>query len=217
MCPSRRRSRRIDTPTVRRGRRPTSSRQAIEEAAGELFLENTYARTTIEQITARAGVSRTSFFNYFDAKSDLLWGDVDAVIDDIAARLDSAARTAQASAPEPAMSMVRSVVLAAASGVSAGRIPLAATQWDVMGARTELLSAGLTRFDRLASLVRRFLTARCPTAQPVQVDAAALALVGAAAAGAGRWASAGTGRGEFGPVLAAAIEPVCRGFDPVLE
>ncbi|MBC7441420.1 MAG: TetR family transcriptional regulator, partial [Ramlibacter sp.] len=62
----------------RAGRPRGSSRAMLEEAAAELFLEQTYAGTTIEQITRRAGVSRNTFFNYFRAKSDLLWVDVDA-------------------------------------------------------------------------------------------------------------------------------------------
>ena len=49
----------------------------LAEAAAELFLEQTYAGTTIEDIAQRAGVSRATFFNYFAAKSDLLWVEVD--------------------------------------------------------------------------------------------------------------------------------------------
>ena len=52
----------------------------LQEAAFELFLENSYAGTSIEQITQRAGVSRNTFFNYFKAKSDVFWVDLDATI-----------------------------------------------------------------------------------------------------------------------------------------
>src|SRR4051812_47452394 len=62
------------------GRPRTSSRATIEEAAAELFLENSFAGTTIDQITQRAGVSRATFFNYFTQKSDLLWVGVDDAI-----------------------------------------------------------------------------------------------------------------------------------------
>ncbi|MBT5576399.1 MAG: TetR family transcriptional regulator, partial [Microbacteriaceae bacterium] len=49
----------------------------LQEAALELFVEQTYAKTTIEEITQRAGVSRATFFNYFPAKSDVFWVDLD--------------------------------------------------------------------------------------------------------------------------------------------
>ena len=59
------------------GRPRASSRAMLAEAAAELFLEQTYAGTTIDQIAQRAGVSRNTFFNYFPAKSDVLWYEVD--------------------------------------------------------------------------------------------------------------------------------------------
>src|ERR1700710_2415270 len=61
-----------------RGRPRSSSRELLEDAAFELFLENTYAKTTIDQITQRAGVGRSTFFNYFQGKSDVFWVDVDS-------------------------------------------------------------------------------------------------------------------------------------------
>jgi len=67
-------------PSDARGRPRTSSRAALEEAATELFLEQGYQHTTIEQIATRAGVSRATFFNYFSAKSDVLWLQVDEAL-----------------------------------------------------------------------------------------------------------------------------------------
>ncbi|MDQ4138682.1 MAG: TetR/AcrR family transcriptional regulator, partial [Actinomycetota bacterium] len=59
------------------GRPRVSSRRTIEEAAAELFLEQGYDRTTVDDIARRAGVGRATFFNYFPSKPDLLWVDVD--------------------------------------------------------------------------------------------------------------------------------------------
>ena len=194
----------------RRGRPLASSRSAIEDAAGELFLENTYAGTTVEQIANRAGVSRASFFNYFRSKSDLLWGDVDALIDGLAAALDDV------SVDLAPMSGVRNALLTAAGEVPPGRIPLAATQWELMGARDELLASGLARYDRLASVVHRFLQGHCADRDPVVVRAAALATVGAVVAAASAWASGGVSRGDLAPLLDAAVSPVYDGFGPRL-
>jgi len=60
-----------------RGRPLSSSPEMLQEAALELFVEQTYAKTTIEHITQRAGVSRATFFNYFPTKSDVFWVDLD--------------------------------------------------------------------------------------------------------------------------------------------
>jgi AcrR family transcriptional regulator len=190
----------------RPGRRPSSSRASIEEAAGELFLEQSYARTTIEHITTRAGVSRASFFNYFTAKSDLLWGDVDALVDSVEQQLRAQPTDL------PPMEAVRGALVSAADAVGSDRIPLAVTQWELMGARDELLTSGLPRFSRLGALVRGYLEARATPAQQLTVASASFALVGAVAAAAAVWAGQGTGRGPLGPILDRAITPVCDGF-----
>lgn len=65
------------TPESRSGRPRASSREVLSEAACELFLEQGYDATSVSDITRRAGVSRSSFFNYFAAKSDVLWSGFD--------------------------------------------------------------------------------------------------------------------------------------------
>ncbi|OZD30796.1 hypothetical protein CH252_40485 [Rhodococcus sp. 06-1477-1B] len=65
------------TPEPRSGRPRASSREVLSEAACELFLEQGYDATSVSDITRRAGVSRSSFFNYFSAKSDVLWSGFD--------------------------------------------------------------------------------------------------------------------------------------------
>lgn len=119
--------------------------------------------------------------------------------------------------PASPVTAVCDAIVEAASGISPWRIPLAVTQWDVMGARAELLTSGLSRFDRLASVVRRFLTAHCRASRDIHIEAAALAVVGAAAAGAGHWASAGIERGDLGASVSEAVAPVRDGFGRVLE
>lgn len=71
----------------RAGRPRASSRETLAEAACELFLEQGYEATTVADITRRAGVSRSSFFNYFSSKNDVLWSGLDERIDAFEARL----------------------------------------------------------------------------------------------------------------------------------
>lgn len=70
----------------RSGRPRASSRETIAEAAGELFLERGYDATSVADITQRAGVGRSSFFNYFASKADVIWSGLDERI----ARAESA-------------------------------------------------------------------------------------------------------------------------------
>ena len=70
----------------RAGRPKASSRETLAEAACELFLERGYDATSVADITQRAGVSRSSFFNYFASKSDVLWSGVDERIGQAIAR-----------------------------------------------------------------------------------------------------------------------------------
>lgn len=58
-----------------RERKKLAAWRAIRESALRLFDEQGYEATTIEQIAARANVSRATFFNYFESK--------DAVIRDL--------------------------------------------------------------------------------------------------------------------------------------
>jgi AcrR family transcriptional regulator len=60
----------------RRDRKKTETRQALRTAAHRLFAEKGFSRTTIDDITEAADVSRRTFFRYYDSKDDLLRTDV---------------------------------------------------------------------------------------------------------------------------------------------
>lgn len=63
----------METPAPRRGRPPASSREEIETVAIDLFLRKGFEDTTLAEITAAAGVSKTSFFRYFPSKGSIIW------------------------------------------------------------------------------------------------------------------------------------------------
>lgn len=64
-----------------RGRPALADRAQIDEAAAELFLEQGYEATSVDDIARRAGVARSSFFNRAASKADLLWTSVDHWLD----------------------------------------------------------------------------------------------------------------------------------------
>ncbi len=56
----------------RRERKKRARRERIYEAARQLFLEQGYAATTVEQIAEAADVAQTTFFNHFQSKDAVL-------------------------------------------------------------------------------------------------------------------------------------------------
>ncbi len=202
----------------RAGRPRGSSRAMLEEASAELFLEQTYARTTILQITRRAGVSRATFFNYFTAKSDLLWVDVDA---GLARFPDALEQCAAAAGPVEAVDAVERALLQVCAAFGPGHVPWALTQYELMGTTGELEASALSRFMAQVTLVTRFVGARggaraeghgTNTDRELLSRAFAMAVLAAAAAAAGVWARAGVNRGALAPYVGAAIAPVCAGY-----
>ncbi|TFD40664.1 TetR family transcriptional regulator [Cryobacterium sp. TMT1-2-1] len=207
-------STRTERTPARAGRPRGSSRAMLEEAAAELFLEQGYAGTTVEDITRRAGVSRNTFFNYFPAKSDLLWADVDAGLAELPRAL--------ADCPDGlgVTDAVRHALHQVAAGFGPGRVPWALTQADLMGTRGVLEASGLSRMMKQADFVSRFVAERAGSGTGAGRDLAgrcfAMAVLAAAVAAAGVWAAAGVSRGNLAPYVDAGIAPACAGYRDAL-
>ncbi len=157
------------------GRPRASSRDTIEEAAAELFLEQSYAGTTVEEITQRAGVSRATFFNYFASKSDLLWIDADRAIERFSEFLDSGMP-------------VHDAITRVASEIGPERVPLSVAQSEVMGTREELVASGLVRVAHVTALIRGALADQSgEDRHSLSVNVRANTLAGAIIAAWGAW------------------------------
>lgn len=61
-------------PEVARGRRPSTTREAIARQALDLFERNGFDATTVDEIAAAVGISRRTFFRYYGSKRDVVWG-----------------------------------------------------------------------------------------------------------------------------------------------
>jgi len=59
-------------PRAATGARGALTRARIREAANQLFLEQGYEATTVDAIVAAAGISKGTFYLYFERKEDLL-------------------------------------------------------------------------------------------------------------------------------------------------
>ena len=74
-------------PTSLRERTRAAMRAEVSEVAFRLFAERGFDNTTVEQIAAEAGLSRTTFFRYFGTKEELVLGKMCEIGHEIAAAL----------------------------------------------------------------------------------------------------------------------------------
>jgi AcrR family transcriptional regulator len=187
-------------PTENRSGRPrASSRETLADAACELFLERGYEATSISDITTRAGVSRSSFFNYFATKADVLWGGLDERLDALASRLRDE--------PMPELEVgVRAAVSAVADGLRPDSLALAIGQADAMGLEAELERETAVRRARVAAAVAERL--RRAGVEALRAEVVAAAYAGAVLAAVIRWATTGAGRVSVAALLASALKAV---------
>jgi AcrR family transcriptional regulator len=64
-----------------------SVRDRLTAAAFALFDERGYERTTVDDITERAGLGRTTFFRHYRSKEDVIFPDHDRLLEQIGERL----------------------------------------------------------------------------------------------------------------------------------
>ncbi|WP_091232881.1 TetR/AcrR family transcriptional regulator [Microbacterium sp. 3J1] len=182
--------------TNRAGRPKASSRETLAEAACELFLEQGYDATSVADITRRAGVSRSSFFNYFTSKSDVLWSGLDE-------RIGQAIESLAALGADAQGSDIRDILLRIVEGFDPDPLALALRNAGAMGLQDEMVRDTGLRHVRLASAVAASATAS-------GVDAIRADILGSAHAAAVLstlrvWAEQGAGRETPDAVLSDAL------------
>lgn len=179
-----------------RGRPRASSRAVLEEAAFELFLEQGYDGTTAADIARRAGVSRGTFFNYFAAKADVFWADIDEAL---ALLPESLHRT---DAVLPAEAAVRAGLLDLAREFGPDRVPWILTQFEAIGSPAEVGVSVLARASLAIDAVAQFVAERDGiSARALHARVVAYSALGVVLAAAQTWAEAGPARGSLAPHL----------------
>ncbi len=179
------------------GRPRATSRDTIAEAACELFLEQGFAGTTVADITRRAGVSRSSFFNYFTSKSDVLWAGLDSRI---AALVERLANDAVADAGASVTAAVRDL----GAGFAPDSLALAIVHADAMGLGDEIEREAALRRSRIAVAIAHRL--RVAGMSTLRAEVAGAAHAGAVLAAIEAWAHAGAGGGPVAPILEEALD-----------
>lgn len=85
--------------TAAGGTRSDGRRQAILDAARELFDEHCYDDVNVSMISGRAGMTRTNFYHYYDSKNTVLAAILDDVIRDLMSRTTDVAPRASHESP----------------------------------------------------------------------------------------------------------------------
>ncbi|QLD10350.1 TetR/AcrR family transcriptional regulator [Microbacterium oleivorans] len=182
----------------RAGRPRVSSRETLAEAACELFLERGYDATTVADITGRAGVSRSSFFNYFASKSAVLWAGLDERIERLESELGAAGV-----APD-----VTAAIAKMGAGFAPDALALAIVNDIAMGVADELARDAAVRAARIGRAVSDALVRS--GADRLEADVRGAAWGGAVLAAVAAWARGGAGRSELAVYLERAAELLPR-------
>ena len=85
--------------------KPTA-RERLAEAAFALFDERGYDQTTVDDITERAGLGRTTFFRHYRSKEDVIFPDHDLLLEQVRDRLRSSGHGTALAAVSDAVRLV---------------------------------------------------------------------------------------------------------------
>lgn len=143
------------------------------------------------EIARRAGVSRSSFFNYFDGKAAILWFVLDDQIDALVERL-----------ADPELTLEQALA-AFADGAAPDSLALAIVDARNMGVEEELRTGRALRQLRIADAVAGKLERDGAETTRARIVAAgyAAALLGAV----WRWSNLGAGRHDLARKVEAAL------------
>jgi mycofactocin system transcriptional regulator len=190
----------------RRGRPPGTSARELELISLRLFTRDGFEDTTVERIAAAAGVSRRTFFRYFDSKADVLWHAFDGEV--------RALREAFAAVPPgiPLMAAIRQVVV----GVNRYRpedVPELRARMSLISSVPALQASAAHHYDAWERAVSEFAAVRlaqpADSLYPLAIGRATLAVCRAAY---DRWIDRADT--DLTSYLDQALRALAAGFDP---
>jgi AcrR family transcriptional regulator len=145
------------------------TRQRLVAAAREIICDAGLRQARMEDIAARAGVSRAAAYYHFSTKADL----VAAIVDDVCSRLTDVVRATLADGPIDG-------VIAATARFFADHVSVARLLITEMPHTTDPLKILMRQRDALLSVLRRRVSADMAAGRmrPMDPDVAAQAIVG---------------------------------------
>lgn len=138
-----------------RGRPRVTSKATLVEAAAELFLEKSYSQTTALEIAKRAGLSRNTFFNYFERQADLLWSPFDEHLEKLIAEVKEISTTVKPDSDEQCdylkvVERISTRLISFATGYELEDIPICISQAEAMGTNDAIFQTAADRVTKLA-------------------------------------------------------------------
>jgi mycofactocin system transcriptional regulator len=193
-----------DAEVTRRGRRPSTSARALEVIALRLFTERGFQATTIDDIASAAQISRTTFFRYFESKSDVLWREFD---EEVAALRHQLTESSDA---VPTMDAIREALIAA-NHLRAEDVPDLRARVNLIASVPELAASASVHYEALERAISEFVASRCGQAAdalvPLAIGRATLAVCRAAY---DRWAASPDA--DLGVYLDVVLRDLADGF-----
>ncbi len=170
-----------------RGRPAATSRQDVARVALDLFARRGYDATTVDELAAAVGISRRTFFRYFDSKADVVWGEFDAELVRLRTRLDEAPVT------EPLMDVLRRSVMAT-NRFGAGELDELRHRMVLIGTVPTLVAHSAVRYQEWCDVVATFAARRLGgSPDDLGPQTVARAALGAAMAAFACWARSDDG------------------------
>lgn len=173
-----------------------------------LFAEQGYGATSLEQIAAAAGISRTTLFSYFPAKRDLVWLE----LNDRAAAAEPAFATDDAT---PLVDLIVARVLLLGRYPSADR-ELLALRLRLVEEDDELRAFGTAQSGELARVVVEEALRRAPGCDLRLVDHVAHALIAVTVRSTVEWSQGHGVDRDLQDYAAAQLQPIADALRPLL-
>lgn len=147
-----------EEPALRgkRGRARSTTRPQIAAVALDLFIRDGYEAVTVEDIAAAAGISRRTFFRYFESKQEVPWGDFEPLLAEFETALNTAPST------ESMLSAIRRAVHRF-NDVPASELAKHRHRMRILLSTPELVAFSTVRYASWRLVVARFVAARLGT------------------------------------------------------
>ena len=170
------------TDGATRGRPAATSRQDVARAALDLFARQGYDATTVDEIAAAVGISRRTFFRYYESKPDVVWGEFDAELGRLRDRL------AEAPDSEPLMDVLRRSVIAT-NRFGAGELDELRIRMVLISTVPTLVAHSAVHYEEWCDVVAGFAATRLGASpDDLAPQTVARAALGAAMAAFACWA-----------------------------
>ncbi len=190
---------------VARGRPASTTRQDVARAALDLFARQGYDDTTVDEIASAVGISRRTFFRYYEAKPDVVWGEFDAELGRLRDSLSDAPDE------EPMMEVLRRSVIAT-NRFGAGELDELRIRMVLISSVPTLVAHSAVRYEEWCDVVAEFAATRMGGSPgDLGPQTVARASLGAAMAAFACWAKADDG--DLATEVDRAFRLLATGFD----